>query len=84
MHELNLILDLLEDSKWHSLSEIAIKSGLDNFTIERVAFFLAQYNFIELDITHRKAKLSLPVTDFLRKIKRVEEKRKDQLVDARV
>jgi len=68
----NVILDLLEDGKWHSLAEIADKSGLHEFKLEIVTGFLAEYNFIEVDKAKRRARLAVSVADFLRKIKHIE------------
>jgi DNA-binding IclR family transcriptional regulator len=72
LYVVNVILDLLEDGKWHSLSEIASKSGLHEFKLELVTSFLAEYNFVELDKAKRKVRLTVSVADFLRKIKHLE------------
>ena len=73
MEKFNVILDLLEDGKWHSISEIAGKSGLHEFKLEIVTKFLAEYDFIELDKAKRKTRLAASVADFLKKIKHVEK-----------
>ena len=44
-----VILNLLEDAKWHSLTEIADKSGLRKLKAEIVTNFLAEYDFMQLD-----------------------------------
>lgn len=72
LHVLNVIFDLLEDGKWHSLTEIEDKSGLHKFKLEIVTNFLAEYDFIELDKANGKARLAASVVDFLRKIKHIE------------
>jgi len=69
----NIIFDLLEDGKWHSLTEMTDKSGVHEFKLEIVTNFLAEYDFIELDKTKRKAKLAMSVVDFLKKIKPIEK-----------
>lgn len=68
----NVIFDLLEDGKWHSLAEVADKSGLHKFKLEIITCFLAEYNFIEVDKAKRRARLAMSVADFLRKIKQIE------------
>ena len=73
MEMVNIIFDLLEDGKWHSLTEITDKSGVHEFKLEIVTNFLAEYDFIELDKTKRKAKLAVSVVDFLKKIKPIEK-----------
>ena len=72
MEMVNVIFNLLEDGKWHSLTEIADKSGLHEFKLEIVTNFLAEYNFIEVDKTKRKTRLAASVADFLKKIKHIE------------
>ena len=69
----NVIFDLLEDGKWHSLTEIADKSGLHELKLEMITSFLAEYDFIKLDKTNRKARLAVSVVDFLKKIKHIEK-----------
>ena len=70
---INVIFNLLEDGKWHSLTEITDKSGLHEFKLEIVTSFLAEYDFIELDKTKRKVRLAVSVVDFLKKIKHIEK-----------
>lgn len=70
---INVIFDSLEDGKWHSLTEIADKSGLHEFKLEIVTSFLAEYDFIKLDKTNRKARLAVSVVDFLKKIKHIKK-----------
>jgi len=70
---INVIFDLLEDGKWHNLTEIADKSGLHEFKLEIVTSFLAEYDFIKLDKTNKKARLAVSVADFLKKIKHIEK-----------
>ena len=73
MEMVNVIFDVLEDGKWHSLTEIADKSGLHEFKLEIVTSFLAEYDFIKLDKTNRKARLAVSVVDFLKKIKHIKK-----------
>ena len=70
---INVIFNLLEDGKWHSLTEITDKSGLHEFKLEIITSFLAEYDFIELDKTKRKVRLAVSVVDFLKKIKHIEK-----------
>jgi predicted transcriptional regulator len=69
----NVIFDLLEDGKWHSLTEIAAESGLHMFKLEIVTNLLAEYDFVELDKANRKVRLARSVVGFLKKIKRIEK-----------
>lgn len=70
---INVIFNLLEDGKWHSLTEITDKSGLHEFKLEIVTNFLAEYDFIELDKTKRNVRLAVSIVDFLKKIKHIEK-----------
>lgn len=67
-----MIFDLLGDSKWHSLTEIAEKIGLHEFKLEIITNFLLEYDFVELDKTKHQMRLAASVVDFLKKIKRIE------------
>jgi DNA-binding IclR family transcriptional regulator len=69
----NAIFNLLEDGKWHSLTEIADKSGLHMFKLEIVTNLLAEYDFIELDKANQKVRLAMSVVDFLKKIRHIEK-----------
>ena len=73
MRVVNVIFDLLEDGKWHSLTEIADKSGLHEFKLEMITGFLTEYDFIKLGKANRKARLAVSVVDFLKKIKHIEK-----------
>ena len=73
MHAISIIFDMLEDGRWHSLTEIAGRSGLHKFKLEIAINFLAEYDFIKLDKTNQKVKLTTPVADFLKKIKFIEK-----------
>jgi DNA-binding IclR family transcriptional regulator len=69
---MNVILDLLEDGKWHSLTEVSRKSGLHEFKLEIVTSFLAEFDFVRLDKANGRVRLASSVVDFLRKIRRIE------------
>ncbi len=73
MHVVNVVMDLLEDGSWHSLTDIEEKSGLHEFKLEILANFLAEYDFMELDKTARKVRLAASIVDFLKKIKHIEK-----------
>ena len=75
LHVVNVILDLLEDGKWHGLAEISDKSGLHEFKLEIVTNFLSEYDFTDLNEEKRKVRLATSVVDFLKKIKHVEKAR---------
>ena len=76
MPKVDDILKLLENGKWHDLKEMEKKTQLHDLEIMGITKFLAQFNFIKLDKTGRKAKLDPSTQDFLNKIRQLEGKEK--------
>ena len=67
------ILRLLENWKWHRLKDIEKETHLDSVKVENVTKFLASYNFIELDEVEQKVKLDPPTSQFLKRIRQLED-----------
>jgi len=67
------ILELLEDGKWHDIKEIREKSNLQEFTVEMIYGFLAEYAFIDFNKEQQKAKLTPATLKFLREIRRIKK-----------
>lgn len=68
MHpQIDKIIELLKDGKWHTIKEISQKSKLHEFKIEILADFLARYSFLELNKKERRVKPSQALTAFLEK-----------------
>lgn len=78
----DIVLDSLEDHKWHSLTEMADKFGLHESRIEIITNFLSEYGFIELDKAKRKARIAVSVVDFLKRTKHIEKDEKVNLGQA--
>ncbi len=72
MPEIDDILNLLENGKWHDLKEIGKRIQLKDLDIASITKFLAQYDFIKLDKEGKKAKLDSSTQDFLKKINQLE------------
>lgn len=83
MELVNGIFDLLRDGKWHNLTEMSESSGLQDFMLEMVTDFLAEYDFVELDKSKRKVRLAESVIDFLKRIKYLERDEKQNQVKLR-
>jgi hypothetical protein len=66
------ILWLLENGKWHNLSDIEEKTQLSGHKVKNVTNFLAEYNLVKLDKTGHKVKLDSPTRRFLDKIRELE------------
>jgi hypothetical protein len=70
--EIDGILKLLENGKWHDLKEIGKKIQLQDLDLASIIEFLAQYDFIKLDKDGKKAKLDSSTQGFLKKISQLE------------
>ena len=73
MSTVDKILELLEDGKWHDIKEIREKSNLQEFTVEMIYGFLAEYAFIDFNKEQQKAKLTPATLKFLREIRRIKK-----------
>jgi len=72
--QIDTILDVLIDGKWHDLKKISEETQLQEFKVEMVANFLAEYDFIELNKKDQKTRLTPPLLNFLRKVRDLEKK----------
>ncbi len=68
------ILELLEDGKWHNVSEAVKKYSLHESKVEIILGFLAEYKFITLNKEQQKAKLTPTMLKFLEEIQRFKKK----------
>ena len=66
------ILQLLENGKWHHLTDLEQKTQLNRNKIKAITQFLAKYNFITLDEPKQKVKLDPPTKKFFKKIQQIE------------
>ncbi len=73
MSTIDEILELLKDEKWHDLSHLKKKIRLQEFEVEAITNFLAEYQLIQLDKEQKKAKISPTLLNFLKKIQRIGE-----------
>jgi DNA-binding IclR family transcriptional regulator len=72
--QIDEILDVLKNGKWHDLKEISEKTQLHGLEVELLTNFLAEYDFIKLNKKENKTRLTSSLLDFLRKIRDIEEK----------
>ncbi|UCC58368.1 MAG: hypothetical protein JSW14_00075 [Candidatus Bathyarchaeum sp.] len=70
-----IILRLLENGKWHHLTEIEEKTQLNSHNVKNITNFLAKFNFVKLDHTEQKIKLNRPTMKFLKKIRQIENEK---------
>ena len=73
MSTIDKILELLEDGKWHDIKETREKSNLQEFKVEMIYGFLAEYAFIDFNKEQQKAKLTPATLKFLREIRRIKK-----------
>lgn len=66
------ILELLNNGEWHGLKEIADRIRLNEFKVELITSFLAEYDFLEFNKKEKRIKLSPQLLHFLKKIEEVE------------
>jgi len=66
LQEINEVVDLIKNGQWHTLEDIANKVELPKPKTNKILEFLANYNFINLDSEHKKAKVTLSLMKFLK------------------
>jgi predicted transcriptional regulator len=69
------IFELLEDGKWHDIKEAMEKANLQEFKVEIIYGFLAEYAFIDFNNEQKKAKLTSTTLKFIREIRCIEKGR---------
>jgi DNA-binding IclR family transcriptional regulator len=65
MSKIAQVLEVLEDGRWHALSEIQEKTGLSESQIQQTVAFLKEYGFIVVNEAGREIKLEEIVREFL-------------------
>ena len=73
MLQIDEMLSILRNGKWHDISEICQKIRLNAVKFELLTNFLLEYNFIELDKKACKTRLTKPLFQFLSKIEETEK-----------
>ncbi len=74
MPQIDEILNVLKNGKWHELREISEKTRLHELKVEMLTDFLSQYDFIEVDKKEQKTRLTKPLFQFLKKVQDLEQK----------
>jgi len=73
---LDNILEVLKNGGWHDLEEISKRTRLPRLQVDLLTNFLAEFNFIELDKSEQRTRLTPPLLSFIKKIQSIEEKEK--------
>ena len=58
-----VILELLNDGKWHGIEELLFSSGLSEPKFQEITRFLTKYSFIMVDEENKRVKVN---SDFRR------------------
>jgi DNA-binding IclR family transcriptional regulator len=58
-------LELLDDGKWHAISEIQRKTELDEITLREIIAFLKEYNFVTANDAKDKIRVNNDYKEFL-------------------
>jgi DNA-binding IclR family transcriptional regulator len=72
MPQIDEILSILRNGKWHDIREICEKTRMNALKVELLTNFLLEYNFIELDKKESKTRLTRSLFQFLKKIEESE------------
>jgi DNA-binding IclR family transcriptional regulator len=72
MPQIDEILSILRNGRWHDIKEICEKTQLNTLKVELLTNFLLEYNFIELDKKECRTRLTRPLFQFLKKIEETE------------
>ena len=70
MSSLDKILEPMKDGEWHTLEELNRRVGLSEGKLQEIVRFFADYNFVQLDEKHGRARLTPPIRTFLTKTQR--------------
>lgn len=66
--EIDKVVDVLNDGKWHLITEIMGKCNLSMTEVKSVLRFLLEYEFVEISMDGRKVKIATSLQKFLLKV----------------
>jgi len=58
MAEITMILEILNDGKWHEIEELQQRLDLNERKVQEITAFLNKYNFVKIDKEHEKVKIN--------------------------
>jgi len=77
MTDIDDVLWLLKDGKWHATKEVTVKTELAQFKTEKVLAFLQEYNFVQVTNDGR-VKIQPSIRQFLEEIQKLEKQEQKQ------
>jgi DNA-binding IclR family transcriptional regulator len=69
--EIEKILEILNDRRWHSIREIKEKLNIHQLKLESLTDFLSEYSLVELDRKKKKIRLAPLLSSFLKEAEQV-------------
>ena len=58
MSKITMILEMLDDGKWHEIEELQLRLGLNDHKVQDITTFLNKYDFVKIDKEHGKVKIN--------------------------
>jgi len=58
MSKITMVLELLDDGKWHGIEELLLRLELSEREFREVAAFLGKYDFVKVDEKNRRVKIN--------------------------
>lgn len=65
MSKMEMVLEVLSDGNWHSITEIQQLTKLNEKQAQEVTSFLFDYNFVKVDTSSKKVKISKCLRELL-------------------
>jgi len=59
------VLERLTDGKWHALDQIERETEMNETQLQRIAEFLKEYSFVEIDTAEKRIRLDRRAQEFL-------------------
>lgn len=72
MTPVDSLLEALKNGEWHGFKEVGNKTKLQEFTVEVITSFLAEYDFLELNRKEKKVRMSPELRHFLERIEGID------------
>lgn len=57
-YKLGKLLEILGDGNWHEANELRLQMDLNDFEVQRIADFLDEYDFAEVDEAKRRMRIN--------------------------
>lgn len=65
MYEIDEVVSLIQNGRWHNLEDVVKRTKLPELKTKKILEFLINHSFIDLDSEHKKVKMTPSLTKFL-------------------